>query len=116
MELLTYEENLLGTAGTLMENISLFDDKNCTGLIIHADNVTNTDISKLINFHYSKPENVILTMLTFNTNKPKQCGIVETDDKGIMTRFYEKWIILLVIKPMEQFMFSTKILLLLSKV
>ena len=51
-EILKYEENLLGTAGTLLENISLFDDKNCTGLIIHADNVTNTDISKLISFHY----------------------------------------------------------------
>lgn len=88
--ILKYEENLLGTAGTLMENISLFDDKNCTGLVIHADNVTNSDIGKLINFHYSKPENIILTMLTFNTNKPKQCGIVETDNKGIVTGFYEK--------------------------
>ena len=31
-----------------------------------------------------------LTMLTFNTNTPSSCGIVEIDDKEVVQAFYEK--------------------------
>ena len=31
-----------------------------------------------------------MTMLTFNTNNPRKCGIVEVDEDGIVIGFYEK--------------------------
>ena len=31
-----------------------------------------------------------MTMMTFNTDTPKTCGIVETDEQGIVQTFYEK--------------------------
>ena len=31
-----------------------------------------------------------MTMLTFKSNNPEQCGIVETDEKGVLVGFYEK--------------------------
>ena len=36
-----------------------------------------------------RPKNCLLTMLTFNTNNPSSCGIVEVENK-IVKRFYEK--------------------------
>ena len=29
-------------------------------------------------------------MMTFKTENPESCGIVETDDKGVVIKFYEK--------------------------
>ena len=84
----TFEEELLGTAGTLISNIDFFRD--CTVILIHADNVTTTDLSFLLEGHYSRSSNALITMLTFKTDKPSSCGIVETDQKGIVTSFHEK--------------------------
>tara|TARA_B100000965_G_C19585312_1_gene755455 strand:+ start:1848 stop:2561 length:714 start_codon:yes stop_codon:yes gene_type:complete len=83
-----HEEQLLGTAGTLLENKNFF--KNSTVLLIHADNITNFNLSKLIECHRSRPSNCLLTMLTFETNNPSQCGIVKTNSDGIVVDFVEK--------------------------
>ena len=83
-----FEEELLGTAGTLIANIEFF--KNSIGLLIHADNFSNFDLNKLLEAHKSKPNNCLLTMLTFNTDNPSNCGIVEVDEKSILRKFYEK--------------------------
>jgi len=83
----SFEKQLLGTAGTLINNIEFF--KGSIGLIIHSDNYTKADLSGLINAHMLKPKNCLLTMLTFNTNNPSSCGIVEVENK-IVKRFYEK--------------------------
>jgi len=89
MELETiYEKELLGTAGTLLANKKFFD--GATGLLIHSDNYTNTDLSLLIEAHHQRPSNCELTMLTFNTKTPESCGIVLTDSKGVVQQFYEK--------------------------
>ena len=29
-------------------------------------------------------------MLTFNSNKPEECGVVETDEDGVLIGFHEK--------------------------
>ena len=84
----TYEPNLLGTLGTLMANRSWF--RNKTGLLIHGDNFTNANLNKFLNEHYSRPENCLLTMLTFRTSTPESCGIVEVNEDGIMVDFHEK--------------------------
>ena len=84
----TYEPELLGTAGTLLANQSFFE--GCTGLLIHADNATDFDLNELVNAHQNRPKGCILTMLTFNTDNPQSCGIVEIDGQGVVQAFYEK--------------------------
>ena len=83
-----YEEHLLGTAGTLLENKKTF--KNSTVLLIHADNFTNCSLSELLECHRSRPSNCLLTMITFETSNPSQCGIVKTNSDGIVLDFVEK--------------------------
>tara|TARA_Y100001968_G_scaffold333907_1_gene400888 strand:- start:12032 stop:12763 length:732 start_codon:yes stop_codon:yes gene_type:complete len=85
---IVHEPELLGTAGSLIHNRNWF--KNSTGILIHADNATNENLDKFILHHKTRPNFCLLTMLTFNTNRPSQCGIVETDRKGVVTGFYEK--------------------------
>ena len=83
-----YEEKLLGTAGTLINNKELF--KDCRIIMIHADNMTNFDLSKLLKAHEKKPKNCLITMLTFQTDSPQNCGIVERNKDMIVQKFFEK--------------------------
>ncbi len=83
-----HEPELLGTAGTLLANHSFF--QGSTGLLIHADNSMADDLQGLLAAHAARPAQCVLTMLTFCTDQPRSCGIVVTDDTGIVTAFYEK--------------------------
>lgn len=85
----TYEENLLGTAGTIRNNYNFF--KNDTLLLIHADNWCQCDFSSFLDFHFNRrPQHCSITMMTFATNQPSECGVVELDNQNIVTSFYEK--------------------------
>jgi len=89
MEVLAvHEPELLGTAGTLVANQAFFVGK--TGLLIHADNVMADDLLGLLAAHSQRPSHCLLTMLTFCTDRPSSCGIVETNDQGVLTAFHEK--------------------------
>ena len=84
-----YEKMLLGTAGTLMKNYEYFS--NSSTLLIHADNWCHCDFNDFIEYHRSgRPENCLITMMTFQTTNPESCGIVEVDKKGIVQAFHEK--------------------------
>jgi mannose-1-phosphate guanylyltransferase len=84
-----YEKDLLGTAGTLRANIDYFEDN--TVLFAHADNLCCCDFSEFLDFHYNaRPEGTVMTMMTFATSTPSTCGIVEINDDGVVTGFYEK--------------------------
>ena len=83
-----YEQKLLGTAGTLIKNLDFF--KGSRGLIVHSDNVTDDDLKELIKAHKNRPSKALITMLTFETDNPKQCGVVELDRDDIVVGFYEK--------------------------
>jgi len=83
----THEDTLLGTAGTLLKNINFVEDET---LMIHSDNFTTSNLNGLIKKHRAKSKNCLLTMLTFKTSDPKNCGIVEVDSKGIVKSFHEK--------------------------
>ena len=37
--------------------------------------------------HIMPPKHCLLTMLTFNTNNPQSCGIVEVDNEGVVIKF-----------------------------
>ena len=83
------EEKLLGTAGTLRENAKLFS--NCTTFLAHADNWCHCDLTEFLDFHQNRrPENTLITMMTFRTESPESCGIVNIDNRGIVREFYEK--------------------------
>jgi len=84
---ITHEENLLGTAGTLLKNIDFVES---TTFLMHVDNYTTCNLNGILNQHINKPKDCLLTMLTFETNTPSQCGVVETDKNGVIKAFYEK--------------------------
>ena len=85
---LVFEEQLLGTGGTVRENAEFCG--NDLTMVIHADNFSTSDLSKFIQAHNKRPENTEITMMTFRTDEPESCGIVEVDHRGVMTRFVEK--------------------------
>ena len=84
----TYEPELLGTAGTLMANRDFFEGSS--GLLIHADNAMEGRLQDLLLAHKSRSSNCLLTMLTFFTDHPSSCGIIETDSNGVVKSFHEK--------------------------
>ena len=45
----TYEEELLGTAGTLEKNLNFFS--NSLGLVLYADNMTDDNLQNLVKTH-----------------------------------------------------------------
>lgn len=83
-----YEENLLGTAGTLLKNRDFFDNE--TLMLVHADNLSRFDVKTFIERHLSRPYGCEITMMTFWTPTPESCGIVDLDDRGVVQAFHEK--------------------------
>lgn len=85
---LVYEKELLGTAGTIIKNLDFADNDDL--LVIHADNYCLQDMKTFIDAHNSRPNGCLMTMMTFRTENPSSCGIVEIDKKNIVKRFFEK--------------------------
>ena len=84
-----YEVNLLGTAGTIRNNIDFFE--NSTILLAHADNWTCCDFSDFLHYHHNKrPKDTVMTMMTFTCSNPSECGIVELNSDGVVVEFHEK--------------------------
>ena len=87
-----YEENLLGTAGTLRKNTEYFNNEPF--IVAHADNLSFFSLTDFVKQFISRPDECIGTMMTFNTDNPSECGIVDLNKKGIMIGYHEK-----IIKP-----------------
>lgn len=85
---LVYEETLLGTAGTVLKNQSWL--KNEPFLLAHADNLTRFNVSAFIGAHQRHRPGIEITMMTFKTDVPQSCGIVEWDKNNIVIGFHEK--------------------------
>jgi mannose-1-phosphate guanylyltransferase len=85
---LVYEESLLGTAGTLAANLDFFTGDD--GLLIHADNYCEASFTDFIRAHRARPEHCLMTMMTFSTDTPSTCGIVELDERSVVQTFHEK--------------------------
>ena len=83
-----HEPDLLGTAGTLLANLEFF--RGSTGLLIHADNAMEEDLKDFLAAHRQRQSYCQLTMLTFETNSPSSCGIVEIDHQLVVQAFHEK--------------------------
>jgi mannose-1-phosphate guanylyltransferase len=85
---LVHEETLLGTGGTVLRNREFLSDG--AFLVAHADNLTRFDVQAFLKAHRERPAGVEITMMTFHTDAPQTCGIVDLDTKGIVVGFYEK--------------------------
>ena len=86
---MVYEPELLGTAGTLRANADFFKDS--TILLIHADNLCDCDFQNFLDFHNNlRPSGTVMTMMTFESQIPESCGIVEINEDGVVQNFHEK--------------------------
>ena len=84
-----YESDLLGTAGTLRTNSDFF--RGQTIFLAHADNWCQCDLKQFLYFHNRcRPIGTLITMMTFRTDAPGECGIVTLNDSGIVKEFIEK--------------------------
>ena len=88
---LLYENELLGTAGTLINNINTFiEDDDEDILMLHSDNYCTIDFDLFHKAHKERPKKCLLTMLVFRTNTPETCGVVKVDKDKVVYDFYEK--------------------------
>lgn len=85
---LVHEENLLGTGGTVLRNRDYFG--RTAFMVAHADNLTRFDPGAFIARHHQRPRGCEMTMMTFETDDPRSCGIVEEDAAGVVRAFHEK--------------------------
>lgn len=85
---LVHEDKLLGTAGTLRANADFL--KRGTTLVAHADNLCLCPWTEFFQAHQKRPDNSLMTMMTFRSANPRDCGIVEIDGQGIVRGFHEK--------------------------
>ena len=83
---LLHEPTLLGTAGTI-RSLNNFR-KIGPILIAHADNFCDVDLSSLYYFHNRHTASI--SMVTFETDNPQECGVVITDKSNLVIEFHEK--------------------------
>jgi mannose-1-phosphate guanylyltransferase len=85
---IAFEKSLLGTGGTILKNRGFFNEQSF--FVAHADNLTLFDLDNFIEAHHNRPKSTEITMMVFDTDAPQTCGIVETDENGLVLRFHEK--------------------------
>lgn len=79
------EKTSLGTAGSVKSAEKFLDD---TFIVISGDALTDIDLKKAVEFHFSKGS--IATLVLKQVDIPLEYGIVVTDQDGRITRFIEK--------------------------
>ncbi|KZN39508.1 hypothetical protein N480_01345 [Pseudoalteromonas luteoviolacea S2607] len=85
---LVYEDILLGTGGTLVNNAEFWQGHNCW--VIHADNYCEDSLIDMLVWHKSHADFSDGTVLTFETDTPSACGIVQLDERKRVIGFQEK--------------------------
>lgn len=85
---MVYEPRLLGTGGTVLRNRAWFGRD--AFMVVHADNLSRFPVQEFIATHRRRPAEAAMTMMTFDTDLPRSCGIVEIDARGLVQCFHEK--------------------------
>jgi mannose-1-phosphate guanylyltransferase len=85
---LVHEPELLGTGGTVIANRDFFGRNPV--VVAHADNLSRFPVRDFLDAHERRPSRTVMTMMTFDTDAPHTCGIVELDAQGVVSRFHEK--------------------------
>ena len=78
---LSYEKQLLGTAGTLENNKEWLSDGGGF-FCLHVDNYTDINLCDMLRHHHLRRNDCVITIATFRTDSPKSCGIVNVDENG----------------------------------
>lgn len=81
------EDEILGTAGGVKRLESFFDT---AFVLVYGDVLTDFDLGALIRFHESRPPGPKVTLSLTPVPNPTECGIVDVDSTGRITRFVEK--------------------------
>jgi NDP-sugar pyrophosphorylase family protein len=84
---MVYEPELLGSAGTLRANREFFSGEE-EFMISYSDNFTNIDYDKFFAKHSSKKR--LATIAAYFEEHPESKGIIEHDDREVITKFVEK--------------------------
>jgi len=82
-----FEPELLGSAGTLLSNRAWVEDEGFF-LACYADNLTDFELSRLVNAHLAYGGPATLTL--FRAENPRSVGIVEMDNEARVVAFIEK--------------------------
>jgi mannose-1-phosphate guanylyltransferase len=84
---LTHEKTLLGSGGTIKKNWNFVKGDELF-FIFYADNLTNANLRKMVEFHRERQKNVTLAL--FRVQHPRECGIVGIDEHSTVVSFTEK--------------------------
>jgi mannose-1-phosphate guanylyltransferase len=82
-----FEPELLGSAGTLRANRAWVDTDEMF-LACYADNLTDFDLSSLVQAH--REHGAIATLTAFHSERPSAGGVLELDATGTVVGFEEK--------------------------
>lgn len=82
----SYEKELLGTAGAIKKLNVFFE--NDSFIVMYGDNITNIDLSKVIEFH--KQKGGIATIVLHKGDDPKVAGSIILDENNRVIKFIEK--------------------------
>ena len=82
-----FEPELLGSAGTLAANRAWVDGEEMF-LVCYADNLTDFDLSSLVQAH--REHGAIATLTVFHSERPSAGGVMELDATGTVVGFEEK--------------------------
>lgn len=81
-----YEEKLLGSAGTLWANRNKIKGNDI--LVIYADNYSEIDLLEF--YKKFRSDTAKFHVAVFRSEKPKSCGIFNTNENGEVISFIEK--------------------------
>jgi mannose-1-phosphate guanylyltransferase len=84
----SYEEILLGTAGTLKRHIDVLSDDDF--IVMHADNYFADSLSNFVSAHNSRKVGNFGTLGTFDTQNPESCGVLVLNSNKTIREFHEK--------------------------
>lgn len=87
---LLQEETLLGTGGTLINLLKQHGPFQKDLLVAHADNFSLFSVDAFFKRHQNRPPGCLATVLTFLSDAPESCGILEVDSEGVVQVFHEK--------------------------
>ena len=85
---LVHEPVLLGTGGTIRSNTCISDNEDV--FVAHADNLVRFDLSAFTLRHRQRPPYCVMSLLSFRTDSPQTCGILELNSDAAVINFHEK--------------------------
>jgi mannose-1-phosphate guanylyltransferase len=86
--IVSYEEELLGTGGTLRKHIDFLAESDF--FVMHSDNYFEGSLLEMLISHEARSVGSMGTAGTFITSSPEQCGILVLNEDQTISEFHEK--------------------------